>query len=154
MGPILLFLRSLNSSNFYWSLLHDNCVITNITQVQALSSLKKHRFNKKDQIQVFQIAFFNDFPGLLQIVGVLLVLISIVSFGFRGIVADRQKNVTNIWARDMWYAMWKLKSLGSDFFWTRIPICLVLFSLNLNKSCQHWYLTWNLGIRSDQFLVS
>lgn len=46
--------------------------------------------------QVFQIAFFNDFPGLLQIVGVLLVLISIVSFGFRGIVADRQKNVTNI----------------------------------------------------------
>ena len=92
--------NSSSHANVYWSLLNDNCVTTNITQVQALSSLKKHKFNNENQTQVFQIAFFNDFPGLLQIVGVLLVLISIVSFGFRGILADRQKNVTNIWARN------------------------------------------------------
>ena len=52
VSQVIEFEPIVNSSshaNFYWSLLNDNCVTTNITQVQALSSLKKHKFNNENQ---------------------------------------------------------------------------------------------------------
>lgn len=68
-------------------------VVHSITHKSVVTSIK----NWFLKTQVFQIVFFNELPGLLQIAGVCLVLVSIISLGVRGIFAEkaREKNVAH-----------------------------------------------------------
>jgi len=84
---ILSFLGSTGSATLFTALRYEKAGVVGMVDNGAHLIVS----------QVFQIVFFNELPGLLQIAGVCLVLVSIISLGVRGIFAEkaREKNVAH-----------------------------------------------------------